>query len=161
MINAASTAIVVFILCLIFRLSPGLALPFGLITGVFSLIPMFGSFIGGALVALLLAFNVWGAGLAFIIYTIIYLQVEANVISPKVQGKGLQLPALVVLASVTIGVYTFGLLGAILSIPIAGCVKVLLEEYASSDDDEEEKKPEAPKPIDKKPEDKVLLAKEA
>ena len=30
-------------------------------------------FIGGALVALLLAFNVWGAGLAFIIYTIIYL----------------------------------------------------------------------------------------
>ena len=161
MINAASTAIVVFILCLIFRLSPGLALPFGLITGVFSLIPMFGSFIGGALVALLLAFNVWGAGLAFIIYTIIYLQVEANVISPKVQGKGLQLPALVVLASVTIGVYTFGLLGAILSIPIAGCIKVLLEEYASSDDDEEEKKPEAPKPIDKKPEDKVLLAKEA
>ena len=161
MINAAATAVVVFILCLIFRLSPGLALPFGLITGVFSLIPMFGSFIGGALVALLLAFNVWGAGLAFIIYTIIYLQVEANVISPKVQGKGLQLPALVVLASVTIGVYTFGLLGAILSIPIAGCVKVLLEEYASSDDDEEEKKPEAPKPIDKKPEDKVLLAKEA
>ena len=160
MINAAATAVVVFILCLIFRLSPGLALPFGLITGVFSLIPMFGSFIGGALVALLLAFNVWGAGLAFIIYTIIYLQIEANIISPKIQGKGLQLPALVILASVTIGVYTFGLLGAILSIPIAGCVKVLLEEYASNDEDEE-KKLEEPKPADKKPEDKVLLAKEA
>lgn len=158
MINAAATAIVVFILCLIFRLSPGLALPFGLITGVFSLIPMFGSFIGGALVALLLAFNVWGAGLAFIIYTIIYLQIEANVISPKVQGKGLQLPALVVLASVTIGVYTFGLLGAILSIPIAGCVKVLLEEYASGDDDEP--KPEE-KPVEKKLEDKVILAEKA
>ena len=93
---------------------------------------MFGSFIGGCLVALLLAFNSWGAGLAFFIYTIIYLQIESNVISPKIQSKGLKLPALVVLASVTIGVYTFGLIGAIIAIPIAGCIKVLVEEF---DDD--------------------------
>jgi predicted PurR-regulated permease PerM len=92
---------------------------------------MFGSFIGGALVALLLAFNAWGAGLAFIIYTIVYLQIESNLISPKIQGKGLQLPALVVLMSVTIGVFTFGIIGAIISIPIAGCIKVLIEEYAA------------------------------
>ena len=128
LINACFTAISVFILSLIFGFSSGLALPFGLITGVMSLIPMFGSFIGGALVSLLLAFNAWPAGLAFLIYTIIYLQIESNFISPKVQGKGLQLPALVILASVTIGVYMFGLVGAIIAIPIAGCVKVLLEE---------------------------------
>ena len=129
LINASATACAVFILAMIFKFSPELALPFGLITGAFSLIPMFGSFIGGALVALLLGFNAIPAGIAFLIYTIIYLQIEANVISPKIQGKGLQLPALVVLASVTLGVYTFGLVGAIISIPIAGCVKVLLEEY--------------------------------
>lgn len=132
LINACATATAVFILSLIFGFSAGLALPFGLITGVFSLIPMFGSFIGGCLVALLLAFNAWGAGLAFFIYTIIYLQIESNVISPKIQSKGLKLPALVVLASVTIGVYTFGLIGAIIAIPIAGCIKVLIEEF---DDD--------------------------
>ena len=129
LINASATACAVFILAMIFKFSPELALPFGLITGAFSLIPMFGSFIGGALVALLLGFNAIPAGIAFLIYTIIYLQIEANVISPKIQGKGLQLPALVILASVTLGVYTFGLVGAIISIPIAGCVKVLLEEY--------------------------------
>jgi predicted PurR-regulated permease PerM len=161
MINAAATAVVVFILCLIFRLSPGLALPFGLITGVFSLIPMFGSFIGGALVALLLAFNVWGAGLAFIIYTIVYLQLEANVISPKIQGKGLQLPALAVLAAVTIGVYMFGIIGAIISIPIAGCIKVLIEEYGKWTVADDEKKPEVHKAETKKAEDKKLIANQS
>ena len=131
LINACATAVSVFIICLIFGITPGFAFPFGLITGVFSLIPMFGSFIGGALVALLLGFNSVGAGIAFIIYTIIYLQIESNIISPKIQGKGMKLPALVILSAVTIGVYTFGLVGAIISIPIAGCIKILIEEYAA------------------------------
>ena len=131
LINACATSIAAFIICIAFQISPGLALPFGLITGVFSLIPMFGSFIGGAIVSLLLGFNAMWAGVAFLIYTIVYLQIESNIISPKVQGKGLNLPALVVLSAVTIGVYTFGLPGAIISIPIAGCIKVLIEEYGS------------------------------
>ena len=138
-INGCATTLIVFIMSLIFNFSAGLALPFGLITGVMSLIPMFGSFIGGALVALLLAFNSWGAGLAFFIYIIIYLQIEANFISPKVQSKGMQLPALVVLAAVTVGVYMFGLIGAIAAIPIAGCVKVLIEEYGSGAGEKVEK----------------------
>jgi predicted PurR-regulated permease PerM len=155
LINACFTATATLIICLCFHLDLGLALPFGLITGVFSLIPMFGSFVGGLLVALLLAFNAWGAGLAFLIYTIVYLQIESNVVSPKIQGKGLQLPALVVLGSVTIGVYMFGIIGAIISIPIAGCVKVLLEEYSKTFESiEEEKKAEE----EKKVEEKKLIA---
>ena len=164
LINACCTAIVTLIICLCFNLNPGLALPFGLITGVFSLIPMFGSFIGGTLVALLLAFNAWGAGLAFIIYTVIYLQIESNVISPKVQGKGLQLPALVILTSVTIGVYMFGIIGAIISIPIAGCIKILIEEYSKTISFDDDKKPEIKddkKPEIKKDEDKKLIAEKA
>ena len=131
LINACATAVAVFIICLCFQISPGFAFPFGLITGVFSLIPMFGSFIGGAIVSLLLGFNALWAGIAFLIYTIVYLQIESNVISPKVQGKGMKLPALVVLSAVTIGVYTFGLAGAIISIPIAGCIKILIEEFGA------------------------------
>ncbi len=157
LINACSTSIAALIICLCFGLDPGLALPFGLITGVFSLIPMFGSFIGGLIVSILLAFNVWGAGLIFIIYTIIYLQIESNLISPKVQGKGLQLPALAVLSAVTIGVYMFGIIGAIISIPIAGCIKVLIEEYGKSLDLEDSKDKKA----EHKPEEKKLIAGKA
>ena len=146
LINACCTAIAVFLLSVVFGLAPGLALPFGLVTGIFSLIPMFGSLIGGCLVALLLAFNSVPAGISFLIYTIIYLQVESNFISPKIQSKGLKLPALVVLSAVTIGVYMFGLVGAIVAIPIAGCIKVLFEEYGDNlpfnDDPKTSPKPE-------------------
>jgi predicted PurR-regulated permease PerM len=130
LINGCATTLAVFVLALIFGFSPGLALPFGLITGVMSLIPMFGSIIGGSLVALLLAFNCWIAGLVFFIYTVVYLQIEGNFISPKVQSKKMQLPALIVLAAVIVGIYMFGLIGAIVAIPVAGCIKVLIEEYS-------------------------------
>ena len=43
----------------------------------------------------------------------------------------MRLPALIILSAVTIGVYTFGLPGAIISIPIAGCIKVLIEEFGA------------------------------
>ncbi len=162
LINACATAVAVFIICLIFGIAPGFAFPFGLITGVFSLIPMFGSFIGGAIVSLLLGFNAFGAGIAFLIYTIVYLQIESNVISPKIQGKGMKLPALVILSAVTIGVYTFGLVGAIVSIPIAGCVKILIEEYAADLMDDGKLNGSNLKPSENKSEpteDKKLIAK--
>jgi predicted PurR-regulated permease PerM len=78
--------------------------------------------------------------MAFFIYILVYLQIEANLISPKVQSKGMRLPALLVLASVTIGVYMFGLIGAIVAIPVAGCIKVLIEEYGSGRDEAEKPK---------------------
>ncbi|MBR3164506.1 AI-2E family transporter [Candidatus Saccharibacteria bacterium] len=136
LINACATAIFVFILSFIFSFSPGLAFPFGLITGTLCLIPMFGSFLGECLVALLLSFNNPIAGLVFFIYACIYPSIEGNIISPKVQGRSLRLPPLVILASITIGIYTFSFLGpigsvigAIVAIPIAGCIKILMEEY--------------------------------
>ncbi len=140
LINGIMTTLAVFVLTLIFGISPGLALPFGLITGVMSLIPMFGSFIGGTLVAVLLAFSSLPAGIAFFVYCVVYLQIEANVISPRVQSKGMNLPALAVLAAVTIGVYMFGLIGAIVAIPVAGCIKVLIEESAKFSDSTADKK---------------------
>jgi len=126
---ALATTVVVFVLALTFGFSAGLALPFGLITGLLCMIPMFGAFIGGILVTVLLAMNSIWAAMVFFVYYLVYMQVEANIITPKVQSKGMHLPALVVLASITVGIYMFGLIGAIVAIPIAGCVKVLLEEY--------------------------------
>lgn len=140
LINGCATTLVVFTLSAIFGfLSSGLAVPFGMITGILSLIPMFGSFIGGSIVSILLAFNSPAAGIIFFIYILIYLQIEANFISPKVQSRGMKLPALVVLSAVTIGVYMFGLIGAIVAIPIAGCIKILIDEFATEDNDEKPK----------------------
>jgi predicted PurR-regulated permease PerM len=106
-----------------------LALPTIAIAFILSLIPMFGATIAGILVSLLLLFNDVTGGIAFAIYFVIYQQIENNFISPTIQSKKVELSALVVLASVTIGLYVFGLAGGIISIPIAGCIKVLIDEY--------------------------------
>ena len=128
-LDAVVVTLAVFVLSLIFGFDSGLAFPLGLIALIFYLIPMFGPFISCIINALLLAFNVPLAGAVFLVFYIIYAQVESNLIAPKIQGEGLGLSPVIILSAITIGIYTFGLLGAIISIPIAGCVKVLIEEY--------------------------------
>lgn len=128
-IDGCATTVFVFILSFIFNFSQTLALPMGMITMIFYLIPMFGQFIGGTLVTILLLFSSPIAGAVFAIIYIIYAQIENNIIAPKIQGNALNLKPVVILCAITIGMYMFGLLGAIIAIPIAGCIRVLIEEF--------------------------------
>lgn len=129
-IGATLSGIVVFILSFIFKEIPAdLAFTTAAITFVLSLVPMFGATIAGVLIAGLLALNNLGAAIAFVVFFVIYQQIENNFVSPVIQSKSVELSALMVLVAVTIGLYMFGLAGGIISIPIAGCIKVLLEEY--------------------------------
>lgn len=129
-LGATFAGLVVFILSLIFPAVPGnLAFTTAAVTFVLSLIPMFGATISGVIVTLLLAFNNIPAAIIYPIYFIIYQQIENNFISPQIQSKRNELSALAVLASVTIGLYLFGIVGGIIAIPIAGSIRILLDEY--------------------------------
>jgi predicted PurR-regulated permease PerM len=128
-IGALAAGAVVFILSLFFNLPSNLAIPATAITFILSLIPMFGATIGGILITALLAINDPAAAIVYIVFFVVYQQIENNYISPTIQSKRLELSALTILASVTIGVYLFGIAGGIISIPIAGCVKVLVDTY--------------------------------
>ena len=128
-LDGVVSGLIVFVLTLIFGLSPGLALPMGLIAMIFYLIPMFGPFISCVLISLVLFFSSPLAALCYLAVYLIYSQIENNIIAPKVQGNALDLPSLIILIAITIGMYMFGLLGAIISIPIAGMIKVLIDEY--------------------------------
>lgn len=128
-IGAALSGIAVFVLSLFFTFPVNLALPTVALTFTLSLIPMFGATIAGASIALLLAINSVSAAIIYILYFFIYQQIENNFISPIIQSRRLELSALTVLVAVTVGLYTFGILGSLISIPIAGSIKVLLEDY--------------------------------
>jgi len=120
----------VFLLSLFFPEVPAnLALPTIAIAFTLSLIPMFGATIAGIIVSLLLMFNSVPAGIIFAVYFMIYQQIENNFISPTIQAKRIELSPLAVLVAVTIGLYVFGIAGGIISIPVAGSLKVLIEEY--------------------------------
>jgi predicted PurR-regulated permease PerM len=123
----------VFILSMIFGFDADLAIPSAVIVLVSSLVPMFGAMIGAFLVGFILVLNNLSATIAFLVIFILYQQVEANYISPTIQSKRIDLSALAILVSVTIGIYVLGIAGGILSIPIAGSIKVLLDDHFSRD----------------------------
>ncbi|MBR3236268.1 AI-2E family transporter [Candidatus Saccharibacteria bacterium] len=127
-LDGCATMIIVFLLSLFMGFSPNLAIPMGMITMLFYMIPMFGQFIGGSIVTLILLASNWAAAVIFIVVYVVYSQIENNIIAPKIQGDALKLQPVIILCAVIIGMYMFGLLGAIISIPIAGCIRVLLEE---------------------------------
>jgi predicted PurR-regulated permease PerM len=129
-IGATAAGLIVFILSFIFpAVSASLALPTAAITFVLSLIPMFGATIGGVLIALLLAFNSIPAAVVYIVFFVVYQQIENNFIAPHIQSKRIDLSALMVLAAVTVGLYMFGIIGGIIAIPIAGSLRILIEEF--------------------------------
>lgn len=128
-IDGCASGFIVFCLSLFTGVPTSIAIPMGMITMLFYLIPMFGQFIGGTLVTLILLFNSPLAAIIFAIIYIIYAQIENNIIAPKIQGNALNLPAVVILVAIVIGMYMFGLLGAIIAVPIAGCIRVLIDEY--------------------------------
>ena len=128
-IDGCASGTIVFLISLFTDVPSSIAIPMGMITMLFYLIPMFGQFIGGTLVTLILLFSSPLAGVIFAVVYIIYAQIENNVIAPKIQGDALNLPAVVILIAIVIGMYMFGLLGAIIAVPVAGCIRVLMDEY--------------------------------
>jgi predicted PurR-regulated permease PerM len=142
-IGGTIAGLAVFILSFIFpTVEASLAIPAAAITFLLSLIPMFGATIGGAIITLLLALNSVPAAIAYVIFFIIYQQIENNFVSPHIQSKRINLSALMILAAVTIGLYMFGIVGGIIAIPIAGSIRILVDEYLSSRSKADTKKPE-------------------
>ena len=128
-IASTLTLIVILLLSLAFPLPANLALPLAAIVFLTGLIPMIGATIGATVITLVLLLNDVTAAIIFLVYFIVYQQVENNFISPAIQSKKVELSALTVLVSILIGVSLFGLLGGLISIPIAGCIRVLMVDY--------------------------------
>lgn len=129
LIAATCTLITILLLSVLFPLPSNLALPLATIVFFTGLVPMVGATIGAILIVLVLLLNSPTASIIFLIYFIIYQQVENNFISPTIQSKKVELSALSVLVAILIGVELFGLLGGLISIPIAGCIRVLMVDY--------------------------------
>lgn len=128
LLDGCVVTVVVLLLSFICGFSGSLALPMGLVAIVFYLIPMFGPIISCILITLVLLFSSPLAAIIFLVFYIIYAQIENNVIAPKIQGSAMNLPATLILVAIIVGMNVFGLVGAIIAIPIAGCIKVLVEE---------------------------------
>ncbi len=96
---------------------------------VTALVPIFGAWLGGGLGAFLILLAEPIKAVWFIIYLLILQQVEGNLIYPKVVGKSVGLPGLLVLMAVTIGGGAFGILGMLFSVPVCAVLYSLYLEF--------------------------------
>ena len=103
----------------------------GALVGVTALIPVIGGFIGAGVGAvMILTQDPWKA-LVFVIFLIILQQLEGNLIYPRVMGSRVNLPAMWILAAVTLGGSIGGPLGMLLSVPLASTLYSLVKEATS------------------------------
>ncbi len=92
------------------------------------LIPLVGATLG-AIPSIAVAFlHGTAAGIATIVFFIVYQQFENNVLQVTVMAKTVNVNPLGVLVSVLVGVEVFGLLGALLAIPVAGVIQVVVRD---------------------------------
>ncbi len=99
------------------------------ITFMFGLIPLIGNTLGAAIVVLMCLFTSTGLAVMMAIYYLVYQQIENATLQPYIQSKSNQLTPLTVFAAALLGAGLGGLLGALAAIPIAGCIRILLEDY--------------------------------
>ena len=106
----------------------------GVLMGVFNIIPVIGAMISMALVVLAAAMDSWSRVLYVCIAYGIYAQVENSFLTPKIMKSSVDLPGLAVIVSLLLGSELEGVIGAMVSVPTAVLVAVLLDEYAVQHD---------------------------
>jgi predicted PurR-regulated permease PerM len=100
------------------------------VMGVMSLIPLVGATIGAVLVGLVTLFNDFPtATIIWTIWAIVYQQVENNLVQPQVQKRTVQIHPFIVLVSVLFGATLLGILGALLAVPIAASIQILIRDW--------------------------------
>ena len=94
------------------------------------LIPVVGATIAAALVGVVLLFvNFPIALIVWIIFAIVYQQIENYVIQPQIQGRAVAVQPMVILVAVLFGSTLFGVVGALLAIPAAASIQIAIKEY--------------------------------
>jgi predicted PurR-regulated permease PerM len=107
-------------------------LALAVIAGVLDLIPSIGATIAGIVVAIVALSVGPGALIAFLIVMVVYQQIENYVLQPTIIGKAAQISGFTVLASVLAFGALFGLIGAIIGVPIAAGIQIVVEELTAA-----------------------------
>ena len=129
-VGQCTEAVILGALCtlgmLIFRLP--YAAMIGALIAFTALIPVAGAYIGAIVGAFMILTVSPVKALIFLVFIIVLQQLEGNIVYPKVVGSSIGLPAIWVLAAVTIGGGMFGVVGMLIAVPIAAALYKLLRD---------------------------------
>ena len=130
--GAVTVAVIAGVLAYIVMLILGVPFPapLAVLVGFFSLIPLVGATIAAVIVGVVTLFtNFPTATIAWVIWAIVYQQIENNVVQPQIQRRAVNVHPFVVLVAVLFGSALVGIVGAILAIPAAAIVQIAIREW--------------------------------
>jgi predicted PurR-regulated permease PerM len=115
------------------------AFALSLFAGVTNIIPILGPIFAGAIITIIAALDSWLKAIFILIVFILIQQIEGNILTPVLTRKFIGLPPALVLVSLMIGAKLWGILGAVLTIPIAGILFEFLRDFLKKRKEEKEK----------------------
>jgi predicted PurR-regulated permease PerM len=96
---------------------------------LFSLIPLVGTITGSIIITLAVwAFDGWPAVAIVGAYYLVYMQVEAYLISPNVMNRAVKVPGVVVVVAALAGGTLLGILGALIAVPVAAAILLIIKQ---------------------------------
>jgi predicted PurR-regulated permease PerM len=106
------------------------ALPLSVVVFLLDLVPLVGATLGAVIVGVVTLFNDFPADtIIWAIWSVVYQQIENTVIQPRIQARAVAVHPFVVLVSVLFGSTLFGVMGALLAIPVAAVIQIATREY--------------------------------
>jgi predicted PurR-regulated permease PerM len=106
------------------------AVPLAVLMALTALIPLIGSAVGAVPIALVAGLHSFPAALiVWVVAFVLYQQAESHVLGPYVYKRTLKLHPLLAIVAVLAGASLLGILGALLAIPIAAVIQILIREY--------------------------------
>jgi predicted PurR-regulated permease PerM len=109
-----------------------LGLPFAAVLAItvalFGLIPLVGATIGAILIVVVALFQSWQYALIVIIYYLVYQQIENYIIAPRIMARTVSVPGAVAVIAALAGGSVLGVLGALIAIPVAAGILLLIQE---------------------------------
>jgi predicted PurR-regulated permease PerM len=104
------------------------AAPLALLVAVLDLIPLVGATLGGVLLVIVGLFVEPWKAVVLLVFVLVYQQVESNLLQPMVYSQAVQLNGLVILIALLVGGQLLGIPGALLAIPVAEIIRIVVSE---------------------------------
>jgi predicted PurR-regulated permease PerM len=105
------------------------ALFLGVLAGLLNIVPFAGPFTAFVLTSAIAALDSWTKLIGVIGFYFLYQQVENAILIPKIMKYSVDLPALAVMIALGLGAGLAGIVGALIAVPCAAVIGVLLDEY--------------------------------
>ena len=114
-------------------LGSSFAVALGVIAGLLDMIPNLGATLAGfILVPTLWAEQGLTAALIMLVVVLVYQQVENNILTPKIQGKAVNVSGFFIIVAVTLFGALLGVLGALTAVPLAATLQILVQELTKA-----------------------------